>query len=132
MPLRPVISGERMASLTFRSWHSSGLVCSGLLRNKKRRSKVDLVGSSGSRRWVNCVPNPRTICVTHLMASLIFLFSLTDVSVQPVKPFSLLNRSTWSLLTAQGDKSHWQREYIESNTMNFLRIGTQLLRYLWI
>lgn len=41
-----------------------------------------------------------------LMASLIFLFSLTDVSVQPVKPFSLLNRSTWSRLTAQGDRSH--------------------------
>ena len=38
-PLSPIISGEKTASLTFRSWHSSGSVCSCLLRNKERRSK---------------------------------------------------------------------------------------------
>lgn len=35
-----------------------------------------------------------------------FLFSLTDVSTQPEKPFSLLNRSTSSLVTAHGERSH--------------------------
>lgn len=78
-----------------------------------------------------CVPTPRTAWGTYLMASLIFLFSLTDVSVQPVKPFSLLNRSTWSRLTAQGDRSHWQKEEIEGNIINIPGIRT-LLRYLWI
>lgn len=35
-----------------------------------------------------------------------FLFSLTDVSTQPEKPFSLLKRSTSSLVTAHGERSH--------------------------
>lgn len=51
-PLSPVISGERTASLTFRSWDSSGSVCSCLFRNKERGSKA----GSGGRRQVNlCV-----------------------------------------------------------------------------